>query len=81
MEVRENFKLLEHKHIKYHFEAGDLEIPNIYFFRKIFKFRQDKSNNVFLEILKCFRKNAKFEFFVKQIIYLESPDHPLQNDI
>ena len=23
------FKLLEHKHIIYHFEAGDLEIPNI----------------------------------------------------
>ena len=22
-------KLLEHKHITYHFEAGDLEIPNI----------------------------------------------------
>ena len=24
-----NFKLLEHKHIIYHFEVGDLEIPNI----------------------------------------------------
>ena len=24
-----NFKLLEHKHIIYHFEARDLEIPNI----------------------------------------------------
>ena len=47
----------------------------------IFKFREDKSNNVFLEILKCFRKTAKFEFFAKQIIYLASPDHPLQNDI
>ena len=23
------FKLLEHKHILYHFEVGDLEIPNI----------------------------------------------------
>ena len=23
------FKLLQHKHIIYHFEAGDLEIPNI----------------------------------------------------
>ena len=29
MEVLKNFKLLEHEHIKYHFEAGDLEIPNI----------------------------------------------------
>ena len=25
-------------------------------FREIFKFREDKSNNVFREILKCFRK-------------------------
>ena len=29
LEVRKNFKLLEHKHIIYYFEAGDLEIPNI----------------------------------------------------
>ena len=29
LEVRKNFKLLEHEHIIYHFEAGDLEIPNI----------------------------------------------------
>ena len=43
-----------------------------------FKFRED---NAFREIFKCFRKTAKFEFFAKQIIYLESPDHPLQNDI
>ena len=42
---------------------------------------EDKSNNVFREIRKCFRKTSKFEFFAKQIIYLESPDHPLQNDI
>ena len=28
-EFQKNFKLLEHKHIIYHFEAGDLEIPNI----------------------------------------------------
>ena len=50
-------------------------------FREIFKFREDKSNNVFREIRKCFRKTAKFKFFAKQIIYLESPNHPLQNDI
>ena len=24
---------------------------------------------------------AKFKYFAKQIIYLESPDHPLQNDV
>ena len=50
-------------------------------FREIFKFRGDKSNNVFREILKCFGKTLKFGFFAKQIIYLESPDYPLQNDI
>ena len=50
-------------------------------FREILKFREDKSNNVVREIRKCFRKTAKFEFFAKKIIYLESPDHLLQNDI
>ena len=24
---------------------------------------------------------AKFKYFAKQVMYLESPDHPLQNDI
>ena len=32
-------------------------------FREIFKFREDKSNNVFREIRKCFRKTSKFDFF------------------
>ena len=50
-------------------------------FREKFKFREDKSNNEFREILKYFHKTVKFEFFAKQIIYLESPDHRLQNDI
>ena len=41
---------------------------------------KDRSNNIFHEILKCFRKTAKFDnFFVKQIMYLASPDHS-QND-
>ena len=62
------------KHVIWRFQICNL-------FREIFKFREDKSNNVFHEIRKCFRKTAKFEFFAKQIIYLESPDHPLQNDI
>ena len=61
------------KHVIWRFQIYDL-------FREIFKFREDKSNNVFREIRKCFRKTPKFEFFAKQIIYLESPDHPLQND-
>ena len=57
----------------YNFEARDLEIPNIYnLFREIFKFREDKSNNVVREIRKCFRKTAKFEFFAKQIIYISN---------
>ena len=62
------------KHVIWRFQIYNL-------FREIFKFREDKSNNVFREIRKCFRKTAKFDFFTKQIIYLESPDHPLQNDI
>ena len=62
------------KHVIWRFQIYNL-------FREIFKFREDKSNNVFREIRKCFCKTAKFEFFGKQIIYLESPDHPLQNDI
>ena len=49
--------------------------------REIFKFRKDESNNEFCEILKCFRKTAKLDFFGKQIIYLESSDHTFQNDI
>ena len=62
------------KHVIWWFQIYNL-------FHEIFKFREDKSNNVSREIRKCFRKTAKFEFFAKQIIYLESPDHPLQNDI
>ena len=61
------------KHVIWRFQIYNL-------FREIFKFSEDKSNNVFREIRKCFRKTAKFEFFAKQIIYLESPDHRLQND-
>ena len=37
-------------------------------FREIFKFHEDKSNNVFREIPKCFCKTAKFEIFVVQQI-------------
>ena len=50
------------KHVIWRFQIYKL-------FREIFKFREDKSNNVFREIRKCFRKTAKFEFFAKQIIY------------
>ena len=81
MEVRKNFKLLEHEHIIYHFKAGDLEIPNIYnLFREKFKFRG------FTKAFKNFAKYiafifSKFKYFAKQIIYLEFADHPLPNDI
>ena len=34
----------------------------------------------FREIRYCF-VSAKFKYFAKQIIYLEFPDHPLQNDV
>ena len=40
-------------------------------FREIFKLRENKSNNEFREIRKYFRKTTKFEYFSKQIIYLE----------
>ena len=73
--VRKNFKLLEHKHIIYHFEAVIWRFQIYNLFHEIFKFCEDKSNNVFREILKCFRQTTKFEFFAKQIIYLESPEH------
>ena len=77
------FEKISNKHIIYHFEVGDLEIFFLMGYFEIMYFAgcEDKSNNVFREVLKCFRRTAKFEFFAKQIIYLESPDHPLQNDI
>ena len=45
------------KHVIWRFQIYNL-------FREIFKFREDKSNNVFREIRKCFHKT-------------ESPDHVL----
>ena len=45
------------KHVIWRFQIYNL-------FREIFKFREDKSNNVFREIRKCFHKTAKFEFFI-----------------
>ena len=61
-----------------------LKLPQQIIYRRkgnLSESREDKNNNVFREIHKCFRKTAKFKFFAKQIIYLESPGHPLQNDI
>ena len=42
------------KHVIWRFQIYHL-------FREIFRFREDKKNNVFREILKCFRKTAKFD--------------------
>ena len=50
-------------------------------FREILKFREDTSTNEFREIRKCFLKTSKFEYFAKQIVSLESPDHVIQNDV
>ena len=41
------------KHVIWRFQIYNL-------FREIFKFREDKSNNVFREIRKCLRKTSKF---------------------
>ena len=38
-------------------------------FREIFKYRENISSNRFREIHKSFLKIAKFEYFMKQIIY------------
>ena len=50
-------------------------------FREKFKFRGfTKASKNFAKYIIAFIF-AKFKYFAKQIIYLESPDHPLQNDI
>ena len=53
------------KHVIWRFQIYNL-------FREIFKFREDKSNNVFREIRKCFRKTAKsltIKFMIKTQFY------------
>ena len=47
------------KHVTWRFQIYNL-------FHEIFKFREDKSNNVFREIRNCFRKTAKFEFLFQE---------------
>ena len=50
-------------------------------FREKFKFRGfTKAFTNFAKYIIAFIF-AKFKYFAKQIIYLESPDHVLQNDI
>ena len=50
-------------------------------FREKFKFRGfTKAFTNFAKYIIAFIF-AKFKYFAKQIIYLESPDHVLQNDV
>ena len=62
------------KHVIWRFQIYNL-------FREIFKFREDKAIMYFAKFLNAFVKPRNLVFFAKQILYLESPDHPLQNDI
>ena len=56
------------KHVIWRFQIYNL-------FREIFKFREDKSNNVFREIRKCFRKTAKFESGLFQVqLFIFAPN-------
>ena len=48
-----------------------------YYFREVFKFRENMSKNRFREISLSVHKIAKFKYFAKVIIYLKSPDHVL----
>ena len=77
--VRKNNKRMEHKHVIYHFTARHLEIMNICF-----------ANIQIWRIWKAFMNFVKFviahifavsKYFAEQIIYFDSPDHTLQNDI
>ena len=78
----EKISLLEHKNILYIILKQEIWRIQIYNLLRE-KFR-------FLSFMKAFKNFAKyiiafiftkFKYFAKQIIYLESPDHPLQNDI
>ena len=62
------------KHVIWRFQIYNL-------FREKFKFRGfTKAFTNFAKYIIAFIF-AKFIYFAKQIIYLESPDHVLQNDI
>ena len=45
------------------------------------KFREDKAIMYLAKFLNTFVKQGNLNFSRKKIIYLESPDHPLQDDI
>ena len=62
------------KHVIWRFQIYNL-------FREIFKFREDKSNNVFREIRKCFRKIAKPKYFLNIFDDSDSPINSLSDDI
>ena len=72
------------KHVIWRFQIYNL-------FREIFKFREDKSNNVFREIRKCLRKTAYFakiahkiakpKYFPNIFDDSDSPINSLSDDI
>ena len=81
LEVRKNFKLLEHEHIIIILKRVIWRFQIYNLFREKIKFRGfTKAFTNFAEYIIAFIF-AKFKYFAKQIIYLESPDHLLQNDI
>ena len=57
-----NCKLLERKHIMYHFEASDSEIPNIICFPKHLNFTKIKAIMYFTKFLNAFVKLRNFNF-------------------
>ena len=69
-EVRKDFRLLEFRQVGYHFEEHDLEKQNKWLVTKIFKYRKNMSNNRFREIHKSSLKIAKFEYFLRNKLYI-----------
>ena len=84
LEVRKNFKLFKlwSTNISYIILKRVIWRCQIYnLFREKFKFRG--FTKTFQNFAKCIIAFlfTKFKYFAKQIIYLESPDHALQNDV
>ena len=81
LEVRENFKLIEHEHEHIILKRVIWRFQIYNLFREKLKFRGfTKAFKKFAKYIIAFTF-AKFKYFAKQIICLESPDHLLQNDI
>ena len=80
---------MENKHIIYHFKACDLEIMNIYnlfilfYFIILYKiyviFKFCDFKKAFMHLARSIIAHifAIFEYFAKQTVYSDSPDHVL----